>query len=63
MKLKGDKMKKEEFIKLYNTHKLSELQKLLNCSIPTIYKRINEYGIEKKGQGTGKRLKRKLELE
>ena len=56
-------MKKDEFIELYYTCKLSELTKILNCSAPTIYKRINEYGIVKKGQGKGKRGRRKLDLE
>lgn len=56
-------MKKEEFIKLYQSCSLAELKEILHCSIPTIYKRINEYKITKKGRGTGKRMNRKLELE
>lgn len=56
-------MKKEEFVKLYNAHTLKELKQILNCSVPTIYKCINEYNIIKKGRGTGKRMSRKLDLE
>lgn len=56
-------MKKAEFIELYNTCTLAELSRKLNCSVPTIYKRIDEYGIEKKGQGKGRRNRRKLDLE
>ena len=56
-------MKKEEFIQLYNSCSLVELKEILKCSIPTIYKRINEYGIKKKGRGVGKRMYRKLDLE
>lgn len=56
-------MKKEEFIQLYQSCSLSELKEILNCSIPTIYKRINEYNIKKKGRGTGKRMNRKFDLE
>lgn len=56
-------MKKEEFIELYNTCTLAELSKRLKCSVPTIYKRIEEFDIQKKGQGKGKRSRRKLELE
>lgn len=56
-------MKKEDFIELYYTCTLAELSKRLNCSVPTIYKRINEFEIKKKGQGKGKRNRRKLELE
>lgn len=55
-------MKKEEFIKLYYIHSLSELKKILGCSIPTIYSRIDEYGIERKGRKV-KKGKRKLNLE
>lgn len=56
-------MKKEKFIELYENNTLRELEQLLHCSAPTIYKRIKEYGIPKKGQGKGKRSKRKLDLE
>ena len=56
-------MKKEEFIELYNTLSLKELSMKLKCSVPTIYKRINEFEIKKKGQGKGERNRRKLELE
>lgn len=56
-------MKIEDFTNLYYTHSLKELTKILNCSVPTIYNRIEELGITKKGQGKGKRSKRKLELE
>ena len=56
-------MKKEDFIELYNTLSLKELSKRLNCSVPTIYERIEEFGIKKKGQGKGKRSRRKLDLE
>lgn len=56
-------MKKEDFIELYYTCTLAELSKRLNCSVPTIYKRIDEYGIEKKGQGKGHRAYKKLILE
>ena len=56
-------MKKAEFIELYNTCTLAELQSILGCSAPTIYKRIDEYKIPKKGQGKGKRSKRKFDLE
>lgn len=56
-------MKKEDFIELYNTLSLKDLSEKLNCSVPTIYKRIEEFKIDKKGQGKGKRSRRKLELE
>lgn len=56
-------MKREEFIQLYNTKTLAELKKILNCSAPTIYKRIKEYNIPKKGQGKGSRQRRKFDLE
>jgi predicted DNA-binding transcriptional regulator AlpA len=56
-------MKKEEFAELYHTLSLDELKAILNVSIPTIYKRIEEYDIPKKGQGKGKRSTRKLDLE
>lgn len=55
-------MKKEDFVKLYYTLNIKELAKRLNCSIPTIYKRIDEYGIEKKGQRKGHSKYRKLNL-
>ena len=56
-------MKKEDFIELYYNNTLSELSKILNCSVPTIYKRIEEYNIKKKGQGRGHRSYKKLILE
>lgn len=56
-------MKVDEFKQLYYSCTLAELKKILNCSAPTIYKRIDEYNIAKKGQGKGKRGKRKLDLE
>lgn len=56
-------MKVDEFKQLYYSCTLAELKKILNCSAPTIYKRIDEYKIAKKGQGKGKRGKRKLDLE
>ena len=55
-------MKKEEFVELYNTLSLKELSMKLKCSVPTIYARIDEFGIQKKGRG-GKRNRRKLNLE
>lgn len=57
------KMTKEEFINLYQTKNLKELCEILDCSSPTIYKRIKELQIEKKGQGKGKRKKQKLIIE
>lgn len=57
------KITKEEFINLYQTKNLKELCEILDCSAPTIYKRIKELQIEKKGQGKGKRKKQKLIIE
>lgn len=56
-------MKKEDFELLYNTHSLYDLCRILDCSAPTIYKRLDEYGIRKKGQGKGARRKKKLIIE
>jgi len=56
-------MNKSEFKELYYSHQLKELVELLDCSVPTIYKRLEEYNIPKKGQGKGKREKKKLILE
>jgi len=53
-------MRKDDFIDLYNTYHIKELCFMLDCSAPTIYKRLKEYGIEKKGQGKGKRNRKKL---
>ena len=56
-------MKRDDFINLYYTHNVTELPEILNCSLTTIYKRIKEYGIEKKGQTEGHKQYRKLDLE
>ena len=56
-------MDKAEFMELYYTKPLKDLVKILDCSVPTIYSRLDEYGIPKKGQGKGKRRKRKFVIE
>lgn len=56
-------MRKDDFIDLYNTYSLKELCFMLDCSAPTIYKRLKEYDIPKKGQGKGKRRRSKLVIE
>lgn len=53
-------MDKVEFMELYYTKPLKYLVKILDCSAPTIYKRLNELGITKKGQGKGTRQRKKL---
>ena len=57
------KITKEEFIKLYQTTDTRTLAEMLDCSVPTIYDRIKEFGISLKGQGKGKRSRRKLIIE
>ena len=56
-------MRKDDFMDLYNTYHIKELCFMLGCSAPTIYKRIKELGIPKKGQGKGKRTRNKLVIE
>lgn len=51
---------RREFIDLYYKYDTRTLAKICECSVPTIYKRINELDIEKKGRGTGTRQRRKL---
>lgn len=54
---------KKEFIELYQKYDTRTLAKMLNCSVPTIYKRLEELDVPLKGRGKGKRRKRKLILE
>jgi len=56
-------MNKSEFKELYYSHQLKELVELLDCSVPTIYKRLEEYNIPKKGQGKGFRTRKKIIIE
>lgn len=56
-------MNKNDLEKLYNTYKLKELVKILKCSVPTIYQRLKEYDIPRKGQGKGERTRKKLIIE
>lgn len=56
-------MKKEDLIDIYMTYSLKETCFMLGCSAPTLYKRLKEYGIQRKGQGRGKRKRRKLIIE
>ena len=53
-------MNKKEFEELYNKYQLKDLVKILDCSVPTIYSRINEFQIDKKGRGKGKRQRKKI---
>ena len=61
--MKKNVIKKEDFIDLYNTYSIKELCFMFGCTAPTIYKRIEELGINKKGQGKGKRTRSKLIIE
>lgn len=61
--MKRNSIKKEDFIDLYNTYSIKELCFMFDCTTPTIYKRIAELGIKKKGQGKGKRVRNKLIIE
>lgn len=54
---------KKEFIELYQEYDTRTLAQMLNCSVPTIYKRLEELDVPLKGRGKGKRRKRKLILE
>ena len=54
-------MKKEEFMRLYYKHKISELCQLLGVSKPTIYKNLKEFDIKLKGRGGERRKKLKIE--
>lgn len=56
-------MNKEEFQELYEKYHLSELVKILNCSVPTMYKRLKELNIKRKGRGKGTRTRKKLIIE
>ena len=54
---------KNEFIELYQKYDTRTLAQMLNCSVPTIYNRLEELDVPLKGRGKGKRRKRKLILE
>lgn len=53
-------MTRDELKKMYEECKLRELCKQLDCSMPTLYRRLDELGIARKGQGKGARGRRKL---
>ena len=61
--LGGKMLTKNEFIELYQKYDTRTLAQMLNCSVPTIYKRLDELDVPLKGRGKGKRRKRKLILE
>lgn len=50
----------KEFIEMYEKYDSRTFAKLCECSIPTLYKRLNELNIKKKGRGKGPRKKKKL---
>ena len=54
---------KKEFIEMYTNLDTRELARICECSVPTIYKRLNELDIPKKGRGKGQRQKKKLVIE
>lgn len=54
---------KKEFIEMYYTLGSRELAEVCECSVPTIYNRLNELGIPKKGRGKGQRQRKKLVIE
>lgn len=54
---------RKEFIDMYNKYDTRTLAKICECSVPTLYNRINELGIHKKGQGNGARQRKKLVIE
>ena len=51
---------KEEFKELYAKYHTRELAKMCDCSVPTLYKRLNEFDIKLKGRGKGTRRRKKL---
>lgn len=54
---------RKEFIDMYNKYDSRTLARICECSVPTLYNRINELGIPKKGQGKGSRQHKKLVIE
>lgn len=57
------KFTKEEFLEMYNKYDSRTLAKICECSVPTVYKYINQLNITKKGRGKGSRQKRKIIIE
>lgn len=53
-------MRKDDLESLYNTYHIEELCFMLGCTAPTLYNRLDELGIARKGQGKGKRRRKKL---
>lgn len=54
---------RQQFIQMYQQYDAKTLAQMCECSIPTLYNRINELGIAKKGRGVGHRKRRKLMIE
>lgn len=54
---------RKEFIDMYNKYDTRTLARICECSVPTLYNRINELGIPKKGKGIGSRQHKKLVIE
>lgn len=54
---------RKEFIDMYNKYDTRTLAEICECSVPTLYNRLKELGIPKKGRGKGQRQRKILVIE